>query len=422
MADKDVKTQSQGTEEYIGVPVPLDKRQKWTQPALVWLGFCFNFANIVIGGQIEKMVGMPNAIFAILLGNLGLFIYAGIIAVISARTGFSFPMQVKAAFGKKGAIIPVAILSLFVSWCFAYNSWILTDVFRSVFGGSEIIWALVIVNLCWIGTLRYKNMVTLGKAVVPVIVFLILYFLFGIIIPSGSNALHSVPVNANPFMAAFTISLGTFTISGTMTGDIVRYCKKGKDALLVMLVAFFIGNSFCLILGALASAAAPAIDDYFGMTVVFGGIPLIVCTLIAQASTAASCLYNAVSGVCNLSSKISWTKAVITIGVACSILAATGIISNLAGFFGAVGIVVPPIGGILIADYFFARGGKDYEVNAPTGINYIALVVVVVSVVLSYISSKMFPIFPNQLTGIISSVVLYGIVGKTALKNLSEQK
>lgn len=421
MSEKTKNVATEQVEDYVGVPVPIDKRQKWSKPALVWLGFCFNFANIVIGGQIEKMVGIPNAIFAILLGNLGLFIYAGLIAVASARTGYSFPMQVKAAFGVKGALIPVAILSIFVSWCFAYNSWILTDVFFSVFGGNEIIWCLVVVNLCWIGALKYKNMVTLGKAVVPVIVFLILYFLIGIIIPSGSNALSSSPINASPFMAAFTISLGTFTISGTMTGDIVRYCKKGKDALIVMLVAFFIGNSFCLILGALASAAAPAIDDYFGMTVVLGGIPLLVCTLIAQASTAASCLYNAVSGVCNLSPKITWTKAVITIGVLCSILAATGIISNLSGFFGTVGFVVPPIGGILIADFFFVRGAKGYSEKTPTGINYYALITVVVGVVVSVISSKVFPNFPNQVAGIVTAVAMYAIGGKAALKKLSEE-
>lgn len=411
--------QNQGNNEYVGVPVPLSARQHWSKPALVWLGFCFNFANIVIGGQIEKMVGMPNAIFAILLGNTGLFIYAGLIAVISARSGFSFPMQVKAVFGKKGALIPVVILSLFVSWCFAYNSWILTDVFRSVFGGNPVIWALVVVNLCWLATLKYKYMVTLGKAVVPVIIFLILYFLFGIIIPSGNSALHSAPVNPTPFMTAFTISMGTFTISGTMTGDIVRFCKNGKQSLLVMLVAFYIGNSFCLILGALASAAAPAIDDYFGMTVVLAGIPLLLCTLIAQASTAASCLYNAVSGVCNLTSKVSWTKAVICIGVACSILAATGIISNLAGFFGVVGYVVPPIGGILIADYFIVHRGKDYGGDAPAGINYFALATVVVGVVLSVASAKIFPDFPNQVVGILSAVIMYGAGGKAAMKSMA---
>lgn len=418
MADNNVNTDSKKSEEYIGVPVPMDKRQHWSKPALVWLGFCFSFANLVIGGQIEKMVGMPYAIIAILLGNLGLFIYCGMIAVIGARTGFSFAMQVKATFGKKGALIPVMILSLFVCWCFAYNSWILTDVFRAVLGGSPVIWALVVVNLCWVATLAYKYMVALGKAVVPVVIFLIIYFLIGIVFPAGSSAMHAPAVNPTPFMAAFSIAIGTFTISGTMTSDIVRFCKKGSDSLLVMVFAFFIGNSFCLILGALASAASPGIDDYFGMTAVLGGIPLILCALISQASTAASCLYNAVSGFCNLFSKLSWATAVIVSGVICSILAATGIIANLAGFFGTVGIVVPPIGGVLIADYYFVRKAEGYSPEPGEGINWYGLIVVAIGIAASVLSSRVLPNFPNQVTGIVCSIILYAIGGRKAKDKL----
>lgn len=424
MADKKVNavtTESQKSEEYIGIPVPLDKRQPWTKPALVWLGFCFSFANLVIGGQIQKMVGMPYAIWAILLGNLGLFIYCSLIAVIGARTGFSFAMQVKATFGEKGALIPVMILSVFVCWCFAYNSWILTDVFRAVLGGNPVVWALVVVNLCWIATLAYKYMVVLGKAVVPIIIFLILYFLVAIVFPAGTRAIDSPAVNPTLFMAAFSIAIGTFTISGTMTSDIVRFCKKGSHSLLVMFVAFFIGNSFCLILGALASAASPGIDDYFGMTAVLGGIPLIICTLISQASTAASCLYNAVSGFCNLFKKLSWTTAVIASGVICSILAATGIIANLQGFFGTVGIIVPPIGGVLISDYYIVRKAQGYGAKTSSGINWYSLITVIVCVGLSFASARLLPSFPNQLTGILSAILIYGICGRAALKSLASK-
>jgi len=90
--EENVKNKSQKeTEEYVGVPVPKDKRTGWTKPALVWLGFSISFANLVIGGQIEKMVGMPNAILAILLGNLGLVVYAGLLAAISGKNRILAP-------------------------------------------------------------------------------------------------------------------------------------------------------------------------------------------------------------------------------------------------------------------------------------------------------------------------------------------
>ena len=142
------------------------------------------------------------------------------------------------------------------------------------------------------------------------------------------------------------------------------------------------------------------------------GIPLLLCALISQASTAASCMYNAVTGYCNLSKKITWSKAVVISGVACSILASTGIVSNLAGFFGTVGYIVPPIGGVLIADYYLLKK-SNYGKRPVEGINWYAIGTVVVGVVCSVTSAKVLPNFPNQITGIAVSVILYTVLGKT---------
>lgn len=399
--------------EYVGVAVPLDKRTGWTKPAMVWLGFSISFANLVIGGQIEKMVGMPNAIFAILLGNLGLVIYAGLLAVISGKTGFSFPLVARATFGIKGAVVPALLMAVLGNFWFAYNSWMLTDVCYSVFGGNAAVWCLVLVNVCWLGTLAYKYMVALGRAVVPVVVFLAVYFLVRLIIPAGGDAIHSVATNASPFIVAFSTAFGTFVVSGTMTGDIVRFCKGTKDAIIVSIFAFFVGNSGSLILGALASAAVPDIDQYFGMTAFLGGIPLVICVGISQWSTSASCLYNAVSGYTNIFKKLSWTKAVVIGGVLGSLVAVSGFISDLAAYMSFLGILVPPVGGVIIADYFIVRhGGKGYGDKNLDGANWYAIASFAVATVLSFISSNVFPNFPHQIVGIVTATAIYAVIGK----------
>lgn len=412
--EENVKNKSQKeTEEYVGVPVPKDKRTGWTKPALVWLGFSISFANLVIGGQIEKMVGMPNAILAILLGNLGLVVYAGLLAAISGKTGFSFPMVAKATFGQKGAVLPALLMAVLGNFWFAYNAWMLTDVCYTVFGGSAVAWCLILVNICWLGTLAYKYMVGLGRAVVPVVIFLAAYFLVRLIIPAGRGAVDSVASNARPFIVAFSTAFGTFVVSGTMTGDIVRFCKGTKDTIIVTIFAFFVGNSGSLILGALASAAVPGIDQYFGMTLFLGGIPLIICAGISQWSTASSCLYNAVSGYTNIFKNVTWKKAVVIGGVGGSLVAVSGFISDLAAYMSFLGILVPPVGGVIIADYYLiCKGGKGYEARNLNGVNWYAVASFVIASVLSYASSKLFPNFPFQIVGIISAAVFYVILGR----------
>lgn len=408
MEDNVKNTSRKETEEYVGIPVPKDKRTGWTKPALVWLGFSISFANLVIGGQIEKMVGMPNAILAILLGNLGLVIYAGLLAAISGKTGFSFPMVAKATFGNKGAVLPALLMAVLGNFWFAYNAWMLTDVCYNIFGGNASAWCLILVNICWLGTLAYKYMVGLGRAVVPVVIFLAAYFIIRLIMPAGENAIFSAATNARPFIVAFSTAFGTFVVSGTMTGDIVRFCKGTKDTIIVTIFAFFVGNSGSLILGALASAAVPGIDQYFGMTMFLGGIPLIICAGISQWSTASSCLYNAVSGYTNIFKNISWRKAVIVGGVGGSLVAVSGFISDLAAYMSFLGILVPPVGGVIIADYYLVcKRGKGYEDRAIEGVNWRAVVSFAIASVLSFISSKIFPNFPFQIVGIISAAILF---------------
>jgi len=217
-------------------------------------------------------------------------------------------MVAKATFGQKGAVLPALLMAVLGNFWFAYNAWMLIDVCYTVFGGSAVARCLILVNICWLGILAYKYMVGLGRAVVPVVIFLAAYFLVRLIIPAGRGAVDSVASNARPFIVAFSTAFGTFVVSGTMTGDIVRFCKGTKDTIIVTIFAFFVGNSGSLILGVLASAAVPGIDQYFGMALFLGGIPLIICAGISQWSTASSCLYNAVSGYTNIFKNVTWKK------------------------------------------------------------------------------------------------------------------
>ncbi|WP_252312789.1 cytosine permease [Sinobaca sp. H24] len=118
---------SSSIQEKHDVPVGKDQREPLYKPSLIWLGFAVSFMSFWVGGEIESALGMPNALFAILAGSGCLVIFSGFIAVIAARTGFSFPMMVKATFGVKGAWIPILITALIVNGWFAYQPWLMAD-------------------------------------------------------------------------------------------------------------------------------------------------------------------------------------------------------------------------------------------------------------------------------------------------------
>jgi cytosine permease len=407
-----MENENNQTNEYANTPLPLSERLPWYKPGIIWFGFSVGFLSFFIGGQIENAVGMPNAIYAILLANAFLVVYSALIAVAAVKTGFSFPMMVKATFGEKGALIPILLMALLVNGWFAFQAWVVADIFHTAWGANPFIWGLLIGILFFLTTLAYKYMIWLRYVAVPAIVLLAAYLIFGIIIPAGETAWVHTIESPQPFSIGFGIALSVFIVSGTMTADIVRFCKKSSDAILVTCIAFFIGNSGSLIIGALATAGSAKLDMYFGMIAIAGGIPLVIAATLSNWSTADSCLYNATMGYSNLSSKIRWKHAVIFGGMLGAIVAATGVISNLIAWMNILGILVPPIGGILIADYYLLRSAKGYVHKRKEAYNWFALSIALICTIISYLSGKIFPNFPNAVVGVLLAFFLYGYLGR----------
>lgn len=399
-------------DEYVDRPVPLSKRLPLYKPAMIWLGFSVGFLSFYIGGQIEVAVGMPDAIFAILLGNAFLVVYSGLIAVAAARTGFSFPMMVKATFGERGALLPILLMALLVNGWFAFQAWVVADIFKAAYGVDPFLWALGFGILFFITTFSHRYMVWLRYAAVPIIALLAAYLVFGIIIPAGSAAWSAAPTTPQPFSVGVGIALSVFIVSGTMTADIVRFCRTSSHALWVTALAFFVGNSGSLIIGALATAGAAKLDMYFGMIAFAAGIPLIIAAIFSNWSTADSCLYNATMGYSNLSPRIRWKHAVIFGGLLGSIVAASGLISNLVTWMVILGVLVPPIGGVLIADYYVVRSGKEYSSAQRSAYNWPALGAAIIATVASYVWGQTVPAFPNAVIGVGVAFVLYSVFGK----------
>ncbi len=68
------------------------------------------------------------------------------------------------------------------------------------------------------------------------------------------------PAQPIDFSVALAMVVGSFVSAGTLTADFVRFGKKPKGAVMVTMVAFFIGNSLMFIFGAAGAAVTGQSD------------------------------------------------------------------------------------------------------------------------------------------------------------------
>ncbi len=153
--------------------------------------------------------------------------------------------------------------------------------------------------------------------------------------------------------------IACFADSGTMTADFTRWAKNGREAALAAFsafpVAYFIAQlvgALVVALGASAAASTTGGGDFLHVLVGSGGIlvPLgILFVFVNLGSVCAHCLYNGAVGFGNITGK-TMRQLTIVLGVIGTAAAVAGIWSYFATWLNILGVLVPPIGVILILD------------------------------------------------------------------------
>ncbi len=419
-------------EEFHSIPVPMAARLGFREPALVWSGFGIAFICAVIGGLIQQGLGTVDAILAILLGNFILFLYSAAIGYGNGKWGTNFPLTVKYVFGEKGAIVPIIILAVLVTGWYAFQAWLTADILRVAFDleGPVVVGILaVIAGIIFAIPVIYgiRQMANVRKIAIPAMILFVGYYIITRVIPEGGVIFDRQGTGEMAFMTGVGMAWSTFVVSGTMTGDIVRYAKNGGQAIGVTAVAFLFSNAPFMIMGALIAAAIndPSVVYFFDAKAATVLIPLVILAILSNWSTCDACLYNASMGFTNTLPGFNWRKAAVLGTIIGLIAATTGLISNIVGWLILLGLLVPPIGGTIIADFYFVRGDRGFSVSRDAAVNWAAIIAMVVGVIVGYWVNDNYPNFLFGAAGIGSSFLVYLVLAKTTGKalgaNLGEQ-
>jgi cytosine permease len=406
-------------------PVPLSSRLGFKDPALVWSGFGIAYICAVIGGLIQQGLGTYDAILAILLGNFILFLYSAAIGYASGKWGLNFPLTVKAVFGDSGAILPVLVMAVLVTGWFAFQAWLTADIIRVALGLDAglmvgVLASLIAVVMGLPVIFGIKWMANLMKVSLPLmLIFAVCYFITKVV-PAGPSLFSSPGSGSITFMAGVGMAWSTFVVSGTMTGDIVRYTNTGKQAVWVTAVAFLFSNAPFMILGALISASINDASVPYFLQAGSGFLlfALVGIAILSNWSTCDACLYNATLGYTNAIPALNWRKAAI-LGTLIGVVAAgTGMIGNIVNNLVFVGLIVPPIGGVILADYYMIRKDLGFGVRRIARYNWAAIIAVTAGIVVGIFINNEFPNFLFGVAGIFTSFIIYVVLAKLAAVQL----
>lgn len=362
-----------GHEDYALSRVPESERYPWYSVAVQRFGQLSALAQFFLAASIGIGMSFWDAMLAILIGSVLLEVVTIFLGVAGMREGLSTSVLARwSGFGRKGStLVGLAMAVSLVGW-FAVQNEVFAVGLHSIFPSIPL-WLLCFVGgvlVTIIVVYGFASMTWVAYVTVPSFLLLATWSVFSELREhSLSELMSSAPAGTPISLAtATTIVAGGFIVGAIMTPDMARYNRSVGDVVKQTVVGVTFGEFFVGVIGVLL-AHAIKISTVADAGLVIGIIQSTSGTIGVLILTASILkindwnLYPSSLGVVNAAHglfrvHISRVKVAVVLGLAGSVLSALEFASRFQPFLIELGILFPPIAGIMVADYFILRSWR----------------------------------------------------------------
>lgn len=436
-----MKEQKQQSRDFEQQSIPAEHRRGFWSMFVIMMGFTFFSASMFTGAAMGTGLTLQKFIIALLVGNLFLGVYTGLLAYAASRTQLSIHLLSHYAFGSKGSYIPSAVLAITqIGWfgvgvamfalptvaavkpLLADGSWFAE--------GDRLLWTIVIISGAVMTSTAYwgiKALRIISIVAVPAIAVLGFYSAWqALFVDKGGNGMELltsyIPDAGKEItmITAISMAIGSFISGGTCTPDFARYSKSTKIGVSTTVMAFFIGNSIMIAFGAIG--------------VMVWNIPDISEVLIAQGlllagvivlglniwTTNDNALYTSGLGLANITKLPK--RYVVLFNGALGTLAAIWLNNNFVGWLNILNTFIPPVGAILIVDYLLCNSGeyKPLEKMKFKAVNWAAVIAWALGTIVALIGADKIPglhvdflsISLPAVNGMVVAIIVYLLLRK----------
>ena len=365
MAEKrQVKRREVKLEDFPLSEVPMSERKDFWSVSLVLIGFTFFVSTMVVGGKLGNSFRWGELVTLIIIGNLLLGGYVAVLGYIAYKSGLSTVLLGRFCFGDWGSkwldsILVFAAVGWY-AWHTAFIAIVLDQVMDIPEGWKIPLMVVFGFAFCWTAYVGYRGLDILSKFTVPLMIVLIIMSMTVATEDAGGLAgiMKIEPTAQMSVGVALTMIFGSFVAGGTQATNWTRFSRTAFTAVVGSLLAFFIGNAIMLFAGAYGALIYQEPDIVIVLKIQ-GLLSLAIVMLFANVwTTQDNTIYNFSVAGCNMfrtEKRRYFTLVGAAIG---TLLAILGMYNWLTSYLLLLGTFIPPIGGVIMADFFVKYRGK----------------------------------------------------------------
>jgi cytosine permease len=333
--------------------------------ALVHMGMLTALDQFMLGAVLGHSMSLLDALLAIFIASL-IFSFVTIgLGFAGMREGLSSGLLARwCGFGRFGSVLISTLIAVsLLGWFGVQNAVFAQGLNYALnnklgFGWSALISGTVLTCLVAYG---FKALRFTARLAVPLFVAVIGYISMLILTGANITKLITITPTGSPISisAGITMVVGGCIVAGLITPDMTRYCQTGKHVVWMTLASIIVGE---FIINGLAILIARMVNTSEIVTIIAqtaGGIGLLAVIFSTLRINDIN-LYSSALGVANaieglMGKKIPYTRLTLLMGFTGTGLSVIGILDQFVGFLTLLGILFPPIIGVMLMDYYILR-------------------------------------------------------------------
>lgn len=352
-------------DDYSLTRVPMSARQSLWSITIVRVGALATISQFILGASLGYGMTFWQAFWATMFGSVILQVISFLLGYAGAREGLSTSLLSRwTGFGKHGSSIIGAVIAIScIGWFGVQNSVFANGIVEATGGKLSLPVAATITGLgvTVLVIFGFKLLSITATITVPLFLLAVGYGIFKVLKDHSIIDLMSASHAGEPMSmgAAATMVAGGFIIGAVITPDFSRFAKNGKDVFWMATIGVLIGELGINMIAVLMALAAKTNDVVSIMVTTsgwFGAFVVILSTVKINNLN----LYSSSLGFTNIfdsvfNIKLNRGMVTLVIGVIGTVLSIMGILDHFVGFLTFLGVLVPPIAGIIVVDYFILK-------------------------------------------------------------------
>lgn len=348
--------------DYPTTPVPTDNQRSTILITVTSAAWIIAVTTLFTGGSLAENLSLTDSSIAIVIGLGLIFIIALLMGLLGAKYNISTAMLSRATFGEIGAKVLGAVLAItlgigWFAWQVSFFSLTLYEMFPNSWWATQqisMIWAGSIMTLTALGGFKWLS--RLSIVAVPLVIAVCAY---GIFAATGATPNLNIDQQINDFTiySGITAVVGSVIFGAVVLPDISRYSRSYVRGGLAVSLGYVLAGLLTMYAGAymVSSVSVEAIGNTANIPAVMKSLGLglwaFIVILFAQWTTNDSNLYSGSLGL-SVVTGIRKEFLVIAMGITGVAIAWSGIQGLFVSFLILLGTFMPPVAGVLIADYY----------------------------------------------------------------------